>query len=118
MSTSLPNPNLARKWRPKSFDQVVGQDVAIRMLKNSLYLNKFFPVYLFAGQRGCGKTSSARVFAAAVNCILLPVFQQNPATQSIPCLTCSSCTAMINGEHPDFIEIDAASHTGVDNVRQ
>ncbi len=110
--------NLARKWRPKSFDQVVGQDIAVRMIKNSLFLNKFFPVYLFAGQRGCGKTSTARVFAAAVNCESLPSFQKNPTAFSIPCLQCASCISMTQGDHPDFIEIDAASHTGVDNVRQ
>lgn len=109
--------NLARKWRPKTFDHIVGQDIPIRMLKNGLYLKKFFPVYLFAGQRGCGKTSTARVFGAAVNCHHLTTFQQDPTTV-IPCLTCESCRAMINGHHPDFIEIDAASHTGVDNVRQ
>lgn len=115
--TNTTNLNLARKWRPKTFDTVVGQELAVRMLKNSLYLNKFFPVYLFAGQRGCGKTSTARIFAAAVNCAQLPSFQQNPAA-SIPCLSCASCSAMTQGDHPDFIEIDAASHTGVDNVRQ
>lgn len=108
--------NLARKWRPQTFDTVIGQDIPVRMLKNSLYLQKFFPVYLFAGQRGCGKTTTARIFAAAVNCAQLPTFQQDPA-QAVPCLTCSSCLAMSNGSHPDFIEIDAASHTGVDNVR-
>ncbi|MBM3892831.1 DNA polymerase III subunit gamma/tau [Candidatus Dependentiae bacterium] len=110
------NLNLARKWRPQTFDTVIGQDIPIRMLKNSLYLNKFFPVYLFAGQRGCGKTTSARIFAAAVNCLNLAAFQKNP-TLPLPCLTCSSCTAMAAGNHADFIEIDAASHTGVDNVR-
>lgn len=109
--------NFARKWRPRSFDEVIGQEVSVRILKNSLYKNNFFPVYLFAGQRGCGKTTSARVFAAAINCEALPTFQQNPST-SIPCLACPSCLAMINGNHADFIEIDAASHTGVDNVRQ
>jgi len=110
--------NLARKWRPRSFDQIVGQEIPVRMLKNSLYLKKYFPVYLFAGQRGCGKTSTARVFASAVNCAELSSFQQNPAGFQIPCLNCESCRAMARGSHPDFIEIDAASHTGVDNVRQ
>jgi DNA polymerase-3 subunit gamma/tau len=109
--------NLARKWRPKTFDTVIGQDIPIKMLKNSLYMNKFFPVYLFAGQRGCGKTTTARIFAAAVNCQNLATFQKNPTGQQLPCLTCPSCQSMIQGEHPDFIEIDAASHTGVDNVR-
>jgi len=112
------NLNLARKWRPKTFDTIVGQDIPIKMLKNGLYLNKFFPVYLFAGQRGCGKTSSARVFAAALNCHRLEDFQNDPQKQSLPCMTCDSCISMSKSDHPDFIEIDAASHTGVDNVRQ
>ncbi|HZW61234.1 MAG TPA: AAA family ATPase, partial [Candidatus Babeliales bacterium] len=110
--------NLARKWRSRNFDQIVGQELSVKMLKNSLYLGQFFPVYLFSGQRGCGKTSTARVFAAAVNCKQLPSFQQNPKNFSIPCLTCESCTAMMQGQHPDFFEIDAASHTGVDTIRQ
>jgi DNA polymerase III subunit gamma/tau len=112
------NLNLARKWRPKTFDQIAGQEISIRMLKNSLYLKKLFPVYLFSGQRGCGKTSTARIFATAINCNNLENFQQNPTSQTIPCLICSSCSAMLSARHPDFIEIDAASHTGVDNVRQ
>ena len=112
-----PQLNLARKWRSKSFDQVVGQLLPIRMLKNSLYLESFFPVYLFSGQRGCGKTTMARVFATAINCEHLSDFQKDPKNNTIPCLTCNSCTAMLAGHHPDFIEIDAASHTGVDNVR-
>lgn len=109
--------NLARKWRSKQFEQVVGQELSVRMLKNSLYLNQFFPVYLFSGQRGCGKTTTARVFAAALNCEQLPDFQNNPKAIVVPCLKCDSCLAMGSGSHPDFIEIDAASHTGVDNVR-
>lgn len=110
--------NLARKWRPQTFDQVVSQEVAIKILKNSLYIKKYFPVYLFSGQRGCGKTTTARIFAAALNCQALQTFQANPALAAFPCLICSSCTAMQSGNHSDFIEIDAASHTGVDNVRQ
>src|SRR5436190_12511038 len=109
--------NLSRKWRSQNFDQIIGQDLVVRILKNSLYLNHFFPVYLFAGQRGCGKTSTARVFAAALNCQVLPDFQKNPKKLDVPCLMCASCLAMSQGNHPDFIEIDAASHTGVDNIR-
>lgn len=112
------NLNLARKWRSRNFDQIVGQDLSIRMLKNSLYLDQYFPVYLFSGQRGCGKTTTGRVFAAAVNCERLADFRANPKSYNIPCLECASCRAMLAGKHPDFIEIDAASHTGVDNVRQ
>lgn len=115
--SSITNLNLARKWRSKSFDQIVGQVLPIRMLKNSLYLESYFPVYLFSGQRGCGKTTMARVFAASVNCEQLPNFQKNPKTTTVPCLCCESCLAMQSGRHPDFIEIDAASYTGVDNVR-
>lgn len=109
--------NLSRKWRSQDFDQIVGQDLAVRILKNSLYLGHYFPVYLFAGQRGCGKTSTARIFAAAVNCNALSMFQKDPKKSSIPCLVCDSCIAMRDGNHPDFVEIDAASHTGVDNIR-
>ena len=109
--------NLARKWRSKQFNEIVGQELSVRMLKNGLYLNQFFPVYLFSGQRGCGKTTTARVFAAALNCAELANFQKDPKAIVVPCLQCNSCTAMAEGKHPDFIEIDAASHTGVDNVR-
>jgi len=110
--------NLARKWRSKQFDQVVGQDLPVRILQNSLYSNQFFPVYLFSGQRGCGKTTSARLFAAALNCEQLEHFQKSPRDHKLPCLMCASCVAMTTYSHPDFIEIDAASYTGVDNVRE
>jgi len=110
--------NLTRKWRSKTFDTIVGQDVAVRILKNSLFLDQIFPVYLFSGQRGCGKTSTARVFTAAINCEKLPEFRKDPRVNPVPCLTCMSCIAMEQGRHPDFTEIDAASHTGVDNIRQ
>lgn len=115
---AVQNVNLARKLRPKTFDQVIGQGLSVKILQNSLYLKKYFPVYLFAGQRGCGKTTTARIFAAAVNCAQLSLFQQQPAQHPLPCLSCTSCLAMADGSHPDFIEIDAASHTGVDHVRQ
>ncbi len=109
--------NLARKWRSQNFDQLIGQDLPMRMLKNSLYLDHYFPVYLFSGQRGCGKTSAARIFAAAINCENLSAFQKNPQNSIMPCMQCMSCSAMSRAQHPDFFEIDAASHTGVDNVR-
>ena len=109
--------NLTRKWRSQNFEEIVGQDLVVRVLKNSLYKNHFFPVYLFAGQRGCGKTSTARIFAAALNCELLPKFQKDPQNNPLPCGACQSCAAMMQQQHPDFIEIDAASYTGVDNIR-
>ncbi len=111
------NVNLARKWRSRTFDQVIGQEISVRILKNSLYLNHFFPVYLFSGQHGCGKTTTARIFATAANCEQLDSFQKDPKKFTLPCLACTSCLAMQAGNHPDFIEIDGASHTGVDNVR-
>lgn len=117
MTTSSQNLNLARKWRSKTFDQLIGQNLCVKILKNSLYRGHYFPVYLFAGQRGCGKTSTARIFGAALNCEQLPQFQKDPRNVIVPCLECYSCRAMQQGNHPDFIEIDAASHTGVDNVR-
>lgn len=110
--------NLTRKWRSRTFDGIVGQSLVVRMLKNSLYRDRYFPVYLFSGQRGCGKTTTARIFAAAVNCEQLPSFQKDPKAIAVPCLACASCTALFQMSHPDFIEIDAASHTGVDNVRE
>lgn len=110
--------NLARKWRSQTFSQIVGQPLVVSMLQNSLYSGHIFPVYLLSGQRGCGKTSTARVFAAAVNCHKLDLFKQKPKEQVLPCLECQSCLAMRAGNHPDVIEMDAASHTGVDNVRQ
>src|SRR5438876_226054 len=109
--------NLSRKWRSQDFDQLVGQDLVVRILKNSLYLGHYFPVYLFAGQRGCGKTSTARIFASAINCERFHNFKIDPKNAIIPCLSCLSCRSMREGKHPDFIEMDAASHTGVDNVR-
>lgn len=108
--------NMARRLRPTQFSQLRGQELSIKMLQNSLFSGTFFPVYLFTGQRGCGKTTTGRLFAAALNCEQLPTFQKNPA-QAIPCHECASCLMMQNGSHPDFIEIDAASHTGVDDVR-
>lgn len=109
--------NLARAWRSKNFDEIIGQELVVRLVKNSLYKQQFFPVYLLAGQRGCGKTTLARVFAAAINCEQREAFAQQPHEVNIPCLECFSCRAMRDGSHPDYYEIDAASHTGVDNVR-
>lgn len=109
--------NFTRTWRSKTFEEIVGQELSVRLLKNSLAKNRMFPVYLFSGLRGSGKTSVGRIFAAAVNCENRNI-HENSMVKSIPCLTCESCLNVRAGSHPDFIEIDAASHTGVDNVRQ
>lgn len=108
--TVAPKKNITRAWRPQRFSDVVGQEIALSMLQNSLHCGHLFPAYLFAGQKGCGKTSLARIFAAALNCEA-----ELPANR--PCTTCSSCIALHAGSHPDCIEIDAASHTGVDDIR-
>lgn len=110
--------NLARKWRPKNINEIVGQELSVRILKNSLYRRQFAPVYLLSGQRGCGKTTTGRLFAAAINCAQLEKFIEAPQQTVLPCLQCASCCAFVAGQHPDIIEIDAASYTGVDNVRQ
>jgi DNA polymerase-3 subunit gamma/tau len=109
--------NLARQWRSKRFDELIGQELTMRLVKNSLFKGILAPVYLLSGARGCGKTTVGRLFAAAVNCAQLEAFQANPQQVALPCLTCTSCIAMTAGNHPDFIEIDAASYTGVDHVR-
>jgi DNA polymerase III subunit gamma/tau len=109
--------HFARTLRPTKLSEVIGQDFVVSMLQNSLYLGRFFPVYLFHGQRGCGKTTVARIIASMINCSQLEAFRQNPRGTTLPCQTCPSCIASTEGNHPDFIEIDAASHTGVDHVR-
>jgi len=107
----------ARTWRPQGFEDAIGQELVISILRNSLYRDSLFPVYLFIGQRGCGKTTLARIFSAAINCERRHEFSQRPHEVIIPCKSCVSCVAMHKGDHTDFSEIDAASHTGVDNVR-
>lgn len=97
-----------RAYRPQTFDEVVGQQNIIKTLKNAIAEDKISHAYLFCGPRGTGKTSLARLFAKALNC------QEGIGHQ---CNHCASCTAITNGEHPDVVEIDAASNSGVDNVR-
>ena len=100
---------LYRKYRPKTFDDVVGQDVIVRTLKNAVINDKISHAYLFAGPRGCGKTSIAKIFAKLVNC-------QN-SKDGIPCEICVCCTQN-NEQNMDIIEMDAASNNGVDEIRE
>lgn len=100
---------LYRKYRPNIFDEVAGQQYIIKILKNAVIHNRISHAYLFSGPRGTGKTSLAKIFAKAVNC----EFQEN----GNPCMECDNCLAITNGSHPDFIEIDAASNNGVDEIR-
>lgn len=111
--------NLARQWRSKTFGEIVGQRLVVDLLTAGLRKELFFPVYLLTGLRGTGKTSIGRIFATALNCRALAAFQRGEIpNEAFPCQQCDSCLAMRSGSHPDFIEIDAASHTGVDHVRQ
>jgi len=101
---------LYRKWRPKTFDEVVGQEHVVRTLRNALTSGRIHHAYLFAGPRGTGKTTTARLLAKAVNC-LAPEDER-------PCNECTICQAVNEGRLLDLIEIDAASNTGVDDVRE
>ena len=101
---------LARKWRPLSFDDVVGQEHISRTLKKAVETNRLSHAYLFSGPRGCGKTSTARILARVINC--------DHVTGGNPCNQCPSCQAVIRGNHLDVMEIDGASHTGVGEVRE
>ena len=100
---------LYRKYRPKTFDDVAGQEVIIRTLKNAVINDKISHAYLFAGPRGCGKTSIAKIFAKLVNC--------KDSVEGIPCNKCVCCTQN-NEQNMDVIEMDAASNNGVDEIRE
>ncbi|MGB9888922.1 MAG: DNA polymerase III subunit gamma/tau, partial [Anaerolineae bacterium] len=102
---------LYRKWRPQTFEEVVGQEHVVRTLRNALLSGRVHHAYLFAGPRGTGKTTTARLLAKAVNCL-------DPEPAHRPCNQCAICRAINEGRLMDLIEIDAASNTSVEDVRE
>ncbi len=101
---------LARKWRPKAFSQLAGQKHVVQALSNALTQNRLHHAYLFTGTRGVGKTTIARIFAKSLNCV--------SGITATPCGICSACTEIDSGRFVDLIELDAASNTGIDNMRE
>src|SRR3954468_18902913 len=101
---------LARKWRPQRFDEVVGQQAVTRTLRNAIRSGRIAQAFVFAGSRGCGKTTTARILARALNCVTGPTAD--------PWGKCDACIEIAQGRDIDVLEIDAASHTGIDNIRE
>ena len=101
---------LYRKYRPQSFSEIIGQEHIVQTLTNSISTKSIFHAYLFTGPKGSGKTTIARIFAKAINCQDTSSFE--------PCNKCDSCLEIMQSKSMDLIEIDAASHTGVDEVRE
>ena len=106
---------LARKYRPETFKDLVGQEAMVKTLKNAFDANRIAQSFILTGIRGTGKTTTARIIAKGLNCIGIDK-KGEPTVE--PCGRCSNCTAIIDGSHVDVIEMDAASRTGVDDIRE
>ncbi len=106
---------LARKYRPQTFDDLLGQDALVQTLTNAIKNNRLHHAYILTGIRGVGKTTTARIIAKALNCIG-PDAHDGPTTK--PCGVCENCRAISEGRHIDVLELDAASRTGVDDIRE
>ena len=106
---------LARKYRPETFADLVGQDAMVRTLKNAFEAGRIAQAFIMTGIRGTGKTTTARIIAKGMNCIG-PDGKGGPTTE--PCGVCEHCTAIMAGEHMDVMEMDAASRTGVNDIRE
>ncbi len=102
---------LARKYRSQDFTSLMGQDVLVKTLTTAINTGRIAHAYIFTGVRGTGKTSTARILAKALNCL------SSDRATATPCGVCENCRAIASGQHIDVLEIDAASHTGVDNMR-
>src|SRR5271163_5053304 len=101
---------IARKYRPQTFKDIVGQQHVTRTLANAIQSNRVAHAYIFSGVRGVGKTTTARILAKAVNCVKGPT--------ATPCNECDSCREITSGSSLDVLEIDAASNRGIDQIRE
>jgi DNA polymerase-3 subunit gamma/tau len=106
---------LARKYRPSTFDDLIGQDAMVRILRNAFALGRIAHAFMLTGVRGVGKTTTARIIARALNCVGV---DGTGGPTPDPCGQCDNCRAILADRHPDVIEMDAASRTGVDDVRE
>ena len=114
MHNTTPYINLASKYRPQTFEEFVGQESVSTTLKNALKSGRISHAYLFYGPRGCGKTTTARLLAKALNC----TGNDNTAPTATPCGTCPQCKEIASSSDMDVLELDAASNTQVEKVRQ
>ncbi|MDQ3630544.1 MAG: DNA polymerase III subunit gamma/tau, partial [Actinomycetota bacterium] len=111
-------PSLYRRHRPRTFDDVVGQEHVVRTLRNAVEQEKVHHAYLFVGSRGTGKTSMAKILAACLNCSGTPEDPRPPGPTVAPCGTCDSCRSIQSANSLDVIEMDAASNNSVDDIRE